>query len=102
MSGIVHKPATVHACSPGWTWTPSKGDGEIPAPFPGAHYGTPPKVHDYPKGTVWECACGITWVSRGPQPAPANWRYGPGMAPPLWKRESRWARRRRERRQAAV
>lgn len=97
MNGIVYRPPTGHACAPGWTWRPWSEDSDVPPPHADASTGTPPLLRDFPRGTVWECECGSTWVSRGSAPTPVNMSYGPGMEPVEWKRESRRARRKRER-----
>jgi len=96
MSGtIVYEPKRDHRCSPGWRWETSTGGPHVPGappPLPkGARYGVPPSPSKYPKGTVWQCACGQTWVSQG---SPAE--HMPGVC--TWRREGRWERRRRERR----
>jgi hypothetical protein len=62
----------------------------------GGLYGIPPASWDYPRGTVWECHCGKTWVSLG-----APFVNMPGDC--HFKPESqfaRWRRTRRERRRA--
>lgn len=80
MSEIVHKPPRVHACSPGWTW--DEGVGFLDKGL----YGTPPSPQEYPRGTVWECDCGRTWVV---------YRVDHGIV--HFRREGRLARWRRER-----
>lgn len=87
---VVYKPERKHHCSPGWTWRASTGEG-IGAVPKGMRYGIPPTPWDYPKGTVWQCECGQTWVSQG---SPAAGR--PGWC--TFRREGRFERRRRERR----
>lgn len=50
----------------------------------------PPNPHDYPRGTVWACECGKTWLSQG----------SPGVGMPgacAWAPEGRFARWRRTR-----
>lgn len=92
MSGVVHQPTTVHECDPGWTWKPIQPDSDLAlVTWEGARYGVPPTAWDYPKGTVWECECGRTWVSTGAVALNALGVCG-------WRRESRWAKRRRLRR----
>jgi hypothetical protein len=63
-SGIVHTPVVPHSCSPGWTWTPIPDDMLVPG-AKGGGYGTPPARWNFPKGTVWKCDCGRTWVALG-------------------------------------
>lgn len=69
MSGrVVAMPAPVHRCAPGWTYrTPDPVEA---IGHPGWDWDTrlayPPDARDYPRGTVWECDCGKTWVSTGP------------------------------------
>jgi hypothetical protein len=77
---VVSRPQRKHQCAPGWRLAPS-----------GLH-AIPPSAYDYPKGTVWQCECGQTWVSKG-APTPSS----PGFC--TWRREGRWERRRRERRE---
>lgn len=72
-------PARKHECMPGWTVRTSyTGSGRVL---------DPPSASDYPKGTVWECKCGKTWVSRGPEAYHANiagWRREGWLA--RWRR----------------
>ena len=90
MSGqIVARPAARHACNPGWR-------NEFPrrATVRPRHVRHPsPDASDYPKGTVWECECGRTWVSTGPI-APSS----PGFID--FRREHWLERHRRLRREA--
>lgn len=79
--GVIARPPRKHDCAPGWT-TKTGSDGRP--------YSIPPSSWDYPKGTVWECACGKTWVSQG-APRPNS----PGFT--WWRREHWWSRRRRMR-----
>ena len=72
---VIAAPPRKHDCAPGWTWK-TRGDGR--------RYGIPPASWDYPKGTVWECSCGTTWVSKGAI-VPAS----PGFT--WWRRQSRIA-----------
>lgn len=91
MSKIVHAPVVPHSCSPGWTWRPIPDNAPEYSLVPGGkggRYGTPPSRWDYPKGTVWECDCGRTWVSRG---------YCQQCWNVHFRREGRFARQRRER-----
>lgn len=94
MSGqVIARPARAHECSPGWTYSEASGG----PPFhltPGTRIAHPPSAYDYPEGTVWQCECGRTWVSRGEVPGAG--RAGPGMME--WRPERRLERRRRERR----
>lgn len=95
MSKIVHTPVLPHSCDPGWTWTPIPDDErealQLVPGGKGGRYGKPPSSYDYPKGTVWECDCGNTWISTGP--LYSNWPGSCGF-----RREGRFARRRGERR----
>lgn len=90
-SGIVHRPPVRHACAPGWTYSEPGEDCGPPfgAPPPGRCWAYPPNGYAYPKGTVWECECGRTWVSTGP-PGPCS----PGVV--NFRPERRGERRRRE------
>jgi hypothetical protein len=83
---IVSTPPRGHSCDPGWQTCTGED---------GTRYGIPPASWDYPKGTVWECGCGRTWVSRG-----AIAPNSPGFVD--WRREGRRSRWRRERRPAPV
>lgn len=94
---VVYRPSGEHECNPGVTYRPWPEDSEIPPPFEGARLVDNPEVRDYPRGTVWECECGTTWVSRGAAPTPPGWHLAEGSRDVLWKRESRRARRKRER-----
>ncbi len=60
----VFTPEWQHACAPGWTTEQSEGTPD--GLFPAGCYALPPQAHLYPRGTVWECGCGRTWVSAGP------------------------------------
>ena len=66
---VISVPERRHQCSPGWKEIPPvtshPGSGEIMPLPPGMRRVAPPSVYDYPRGTVWECACGKTWVSQG-------------------------------------
>lgn len=85
MSGrVIAFPARAHKCAPGWR--DHQGSD-------GCTYGVPPTAWDFPKGAVWQCACGRTWISQG-----AVTLNSPGFT--HWKPESQRARRRRERRQS--
>lgn len=89
MSGqIVARPAARHACNPGW-----RNEFRDGPPFGPGMYAIPPDASDYPKGTVWECECGRTWVSTGPI-APSS----PGFID--FRREHWLERHRRLRREA--
>jgi hypothetical protein len=92
----VYRPERGHACQPGVTYRQWPEDGDIPPPFVGARLVDMPQVRDYPHGTVWECECRTTWVSRGAAPMSANMHIAAGSRGVLWKRESRRARRKRE------
>lgn len=100
MSGrVIHTPDPGHACAPGWTYGPvsdgitRRGDA-LPALPKGMQPAHPPRGWDYPAGTVWECdGCGQKWVSTGPPDV-----YSPGFVE--FRRESRWEKRRREKREA--
>lgn len=82
---VIATPPRKHDCAPGWTArAASDGKGRVL---------DPPSATDYPKGTVWECPCGKTWVSRGSAGTYSNAAY--------WRRESRAARWRRTRKASA-
>lgn len=86
MSGrIVAKPEPGHACAPGWATYTTGPEAE---PFGAGTWASPPNEADYPKGTVWECDCGRTYVSLG--------SITPGDRTPRWRKERRRERRRRE------
>lgn len=89
---VVHRPARRHACAPGWKTRVSDGQGLYALPA-GTLLADPPTAYDYPTGTVWQCTCGLTWVSTG---SPAA--HMPGACG--WRREGRWERRRRLKREA--
>jgi hypothetical protein len=93
MSGkVVHPVVIEHECTPGWRWKPITAGSGIPPIVPGAkggEFGVPPSAHEFPKGTVWECACGRAWVSLGRTPSSLD---------AGWRRERWWERRRRLRR----
>lgn len=77
MSGVVYRPQGPHECAP--------------------PRGLETFGEDYGKGTVWRCDCGTTWVSRGITGG-GHQRSGGYAAGDLeWKRESKRARRKRER-----
>ena len=94
VNGLLSVPKSRHQCSPGWTVS----DKPLVAwgvEVPGLH----PMIEDRaithaPKGSVFHCHCGKvlvavdnpSWRDNGR----ALWRY-----PTVWKRESRWQRRRR-------
>jgi hypothetical protein len=85
---VVASPPSEHYCAPGWTRCQQIEDGGC---FPaGSYYAIPPAGWDYPKGTVWECECGRTWVSTGPPSF-----NSPGLVD--FRPERRRERRRRER-----
>jgi len=86
---VISKPVPGHSCAPGWSdYYVAKRDDYF-GTEPG-WYSSPPDAYEYPKGTVWQCACGRTWVSTGP-PAPNM----PGIT--SFRPERWWERRRRER-----
>ena len=86
----IYRPPHVHHCTPGWTWTPGAPDG----PFSGKRLGTPPTTASHPPGTVWQCPdCEQCWVSHR---APAM--RGLTIDRVVFRRESRFARWRRDRR----
>ncbi|HEX3778424.1 MAG TPA: hypothetical protein VHX38_02070 [Pseudonocardiaceae bacterium] len=83
MSGhVVYRPErpSDHICTP-----PDGGSDTLPV---GAD-------RDYPAGTVWRCDCDRTWVSRGA--VRRSLPNGHSVHSLEWKRESRRARRKRER-----
>lgn len=91
--GVIQQARTEHACRPGWRWRESGGEGFGATPK-GTVYGIPPTPWEYPKGTVWACDCGRTWVSQG----------SPGFGMPgfcMWRRELRFERWRRQARAQA-
>lgn len=95
MSRVVYRPPATHECAPGWEWQECGPDGSLP----GQMMGTPPWEPDFPRGTVWECDCGVRWLSRG---VVGPHRLGNGyLAADLeWEREgwfARWRRLRRRR-----
>lgn len=88
MSSIVRTPELQHSCAPGWTWTPIPAGHWLEDLGKGGSTGAPPSPSDYPKGTVWACDCGRTWVSGGR--CAECWQVH-------FRREGRFGRRRRER-----
>ena len=85
MSGrVVSRPELGHACSPGWT---TYTTGPESQPFGAGTWARPPSESGYPRGTVWQCECGLTYVSLGGVP---------GDRTPRWRKERRRERRRRE------
>ena len=82
---VIATPTPKHDCAPGWTTHYAPGNSR---PFGPGWYSSPPSAYDYPKGTIWECPCGRTWVSTGP-PAPNM----PGVTG--WRRERWWERHKR-------
>lgn len=91
MSGrVVNSPARPHRCAPGVTYKESVGEGLYALPK-GTLLAQLPTPYDYPSGTVWQCECGLTWVSEG---SPAI--NQPGVC--AWRREGRFERWRRIRR----
>ena len=82
---MVAKPEFTHACSPGWT---TYTTGPEAQPFGAGTWANPPHASDYPKGTVWACECGRTWVSLGGTPGDRTARF---------RKERRGERHRRER-----
>lgn len=86
---VVSTPRPVHRCNPGVrheTLTEPDDWGGLPA---GTTYAIPPTPWEFPKGTVWECACGRRWVSRGAiyvnEPGGCYW-YREGLPSRLWRR----------------
>ena len=63
MGHTVYRPSQEHVCDPGWTY---KDAPEGSFPFGAGRYGIPPGPREFPKGTIWQCDCGRTWVSTGP------------------------------------
>ena len=81
---VVSVPELMHECDPGWR--PYYVAERDLLGFGPGWYLHPPDERDFPKGAVWECSCGRTWVSLGR-------RNG------LWcnfRRERKRERRRRE------
>lgn len=92
MSGrVVRGAEPAHACAPGWTNRPLPAE-EREAYAPATHYSVPPDPWRFPRGTVWQCECGRTWVSLG-----ATARNAPGQC--HWRPEGRIERWQRERSQ---
>jgi hypothetical protein len=89
---VIHREPAKHRCLPGWTSRPATPGPPFFLP-PGTMLSEPPRGSGYPPGTVWQCDCGKTWVSRGPV-------KGSGDFTPVFQPEGRFARRRRERRSA--
>jgi len=79
---ILKTPEREHSCDPGWR---EGGPAVL-----GGRYAYPPDPRSFPKGTVWQCECGQTWVSQG-----ALARNSPGII--HFRRERRLERRRRMR-----
>lgn len=79
---VVYRPPEKHTCEPGLS--------------PDNQHGAFARATDYPEGTVWQCHCGATWVSKGEVGLIGN-MYSLETA---WRRERPRERRRRERRQA--
>lgn len=83
---VVSAPEQRHKCAPGWR--DHYVDRQDSLGFGPGWYSAPPDASEFPRGTVWQCECGKTWVSLG--------REGPGSMFCRWRRERRWERRRRE------
>lgn len=86
--GVIVRPQRSHSCAPGVTYRWSDGD-----PIWGLNavrYAEIPSQYTHPAGTVWQCECGKTWVSK-----PPRWVNAPGDV--SWRREHWWERRRRQR-----
>lgn len=77
MSDVVYRPQGPHSCD-----------------LPG---GIETIGQDYRKGTVWRCDCGTTWVSQGVTGGGYQRSGGYAAGGLEWKRESKRARRKRER-----
>jgi hypothetical protein len=80
-----------HNCSPGVTIKPATDPTLLEAGI--TTYTAIPSQYTHPAGTVWECECGKTWVSK-----PPRWDNAPGDV--SWRRERSWERRRRLRKEA--
>lgn len=89
---VVYEPPPEHYCRPGVTVRISTGEGFGALPK-GTRLLEPPSPWDYPADTVVECDCGKTYVSLG-----APYVNAPGAC--YFRREGRFERWRRERRQA--
>lgn len=92
MGQVVAHPQRGHECNPGVRWAEFGGQTHegLPPEELGSLYAIIPSQYSHPAGTVWQCDCGKTWVSKPPRYA--NW---PGDV--TWRREHWWERRRRER-----
>lgn len=77
VSGVVYRPQGPHSCD-----------------LPG---GIETIGEDYRKGVVWQCDCGTTWVSQGITGGGLQRSGGYASGGLEWKRESKRARRKRER-----
>lgn len=91
MSGrVVQSPPVEHHCNPGVTHAVAGPDSDIA----GLTYAVLPDRYRYPPGSVWECECGRTYIAYRPWGADETGQIGRIR----WRREGRWARRRRVRR----
>lgn len=91
MGKVVKEPVRGHACNPGWVEGITTKDDDTGVFPKGSRYSIPPSQFTHPAGTVWECDCGKTYVSKPPRDI--DW---PGDV--TWRREHWWERRARLRR----
>jgi hypothetical protein len=90
MSGaVIHSPKRKHVCRPGCTYRVTTDEDSQFLPV-GVSVVIPPDPWRYPRGTVWKCDCGQTYVSKG---SPAE--HMPGVC--KFRREGRFKRWCRER-----
>lgn len=88
---VVDRPAAQHSCNPGWRWEWTDEASSRSGAIGGHYYGIPPTSWAYPRGTVWGCDCGRTFVSVGSRylnmPGDCGWRREGRLA--RWLRASR-------------
>jgi hypothetical protein len=86
---VIYRPGPKHHCRPGVGERTITGDS-LYGPPAGTIVMVPPSPQEYPPGTLWQCACGVVWVSLG---APDD--GSPGIC--RWRHEGRIERWRRQR-----
>jgi hypothetical protein len=103
---ILSRPPERHSCAPGVEWRDAVLDDEMSRALGPRKVANITVEADFPRGTRWRCDCGRVWVSLG---ADSSWYDGRrglvcayGMARPEWRREGRFERWRRERRERRV
>jgi hypothetical protein len=94
---VVYCPQGPHECNPGVIHKPIPEGSDLASLHPGAQFAVLPGRYDHPRGTVWKCDCGTTWVSQGLTGGGLQRSGGYAAAGLEWKRESKRARRKRER-----